>query len=75
VEFGIVIVKEYVLANRFEAQRALQGAAGVFGGRVPVVLMAQDCRGVPEYFGRQDIVRFLSSVPLSAIPWQEFSYN
>jgi hypothetical protein len=75
VEFGIVIVKQHVLANRFEAQRTMQGAAGIFGGGIAVVLMAQDYRGVPQYFGRSDIVRFLSHIPVSAIPWQECAYN
>jgi hypothetical protein len=30
--------------------------------------MAQDAEGRPTYYGRQDIARFLASIPLSAIP-------
>lgn len=50
---------------------AIQGFTPVFG--VPVVLMAQDSRGVPTYYGRPDIVRFLASVPFHTIPWKEFT--
>jgi hypothetical protein len=42
---------------------------------VPVVLMAQDGLGRPTFYGRQDIARFLSGVPLNAIPWREYTIN
>ena len=48
--------------------------APIFGG-VPVVLMAQDNRGRPTYYGRPDISRFMASVPLRAIPWREYTIN
>lgn len=72
IQFGIAIVKRYVLDNQGEAARVAAGFGSVFG-RIPVVLMAQDSRGRPTYFGRPDIVRFLSRVPVSAIPWREYS--
>jgi hypothetical protein len=37
-------------------------AASQLFGRIPVVAMEQDSRGVPTYFGRPDLVRFLASV-------------
>ncbi len=42
---------------------------------VPVVLMAQDTSGRPTFYGRRDIARFLSNVPISAIPWREYTVN
>jgi hypothetical protein len=33
--------------------------------------MAQDGRGRPIFCGRADIAKFMSGVPLSAIPWRE----
>jgi hypothetical protein len=39
------------------------------------VLMAQDTSGRPTYYGRQDISRFLASVPMRAIPWREYALN
>lgn len=35
--------------------------------------MAQDSRGVPEYYGRDDIVRFLAGIPMESLPWKSWS--
>ena len=71
--FAIVIVKPHIVQNRSAAADAVRSFAPVFG--VPVVLMAQDGRGRPTYYGRPDIARFLSSVPLRNIPWREYTIN
>jgi hypothetical protein len=44
-------------------------------GPIPIVLMAQDGRGVPTYQGRPDIVRFLSNVFVEQIPWQRYTLS
>ena len=31
--------------------------------------------GAATYFGRPDIARFLSRVPVSAIPWREYTLH
>lgn len=72
VTFAIVIVKGHVLDNRAEAANVASSFTSVFPG-VPIVLMAQNGHGVPTYFGRPDIVRFLSRVPTRAIPWREYT--
>lgn len=69
--FAIVIVKPHVVQNQSEASDAIRSFFPVFG--VPVVLMAQDNGGRPTFYGRQDIARFLSNVPLNAIPWREYT--
>ena len=75
VTFAIVIVQPHVIdnPNKAEANRIV----GTFQLRVfpgiPVVLMAQDANRTPTYYGRQDIVRFLSGVPVTNIPWQQFT--
>ena len=74
VTFAIVIVKSHVIQHTGEAAKTQQGFSSVFPG-VPIVLMAQDARGVPTYYGRRDIVDFLSKTPMEAIPWKEYSYN
>ncbi|MBW7909508.1 MAG: hypothetical protein H3C50_11455 [Kiritimatiellae bacterium] len=71
--FAVVIVKPHVVQNSSEAAEAIRGFTPVFG--VPVVLMAQDGRGRPTFYGRPDIARFMSSVPLHAIPWREYTIN
>jgi hypothetical protein len=72
VTFDLVIVKKHVIDNSSEASRAIAAFQPVFPG-LPVVLMAQNYRGTPTYYGRQDIARFLASVPLEAIPWKEYT--
>jgi hypothetical protein len=72
VTFAIVVVKRHVVDNSREASRAIHSFRPVFPG-LPIVLMAQDSRGVPTYYGRQDVARFLANVPMSAIPWKEYT--
>jgi hypothetical protein len=74
VEFAVVIVREAVLNNPSESSRVIASFQPLFPG-LPVALMAQDSRGVPTYRGRQDIVNFLASVPIEAIPWSEFTVS
>lgn len=74
VTFAVVVVKRHILNNQASARQAAASFAPLFPG-VPVVLMAQDSRGVPTYLGRQDIVRFLANVPIQAIPWKEYTFS
>lgn len=74
VTFAIVIVKKHVLDDRAQANRTVGSFQPAFPG-LPVVLMAQDRHVRPTYYGRQDIARFLSDVPMQAIPWREYSVN
>jgi len=72
--FAVVVVKRHVTNNRHEASSAIQSFSRCFPG-MPIVLMSQDSRGVPTYFGRRDIANFLSGVPTSAIPWERYTFN
>jgi hypothetical protein len=74
VTFAIVVVKPHVLNSSSECNSARIGFSGVFPG-VPIILMAQDSRGTPTYQGRTDIVRWLSNVHPSRIPWKRYNYN
>ncbi len=74
VTFAVVIVKKSIIDNRFEANNAIRSFQPLFPG-IPVVLMAQDYRGIPNYYGRRDVSRFLASVPPHAIPWKEYTVN
>ncbi|OJW27626.1 MAG: hypothetical protein BGO49_23035 [Planctomycetales bacterium 71-10] len=74
VTFGVVIVKSHVLQNSFEADRMISALMPAFPG-MPVVLMAQDYRGVPTYYGRRDISRFMAGVPLRCVPWREYTLS
>ncbi|MGA3287421.1 MAG: hypothetical protein ABSD46_08340 [Bacteroidota bacterium] len=74
VTFAVVVVKKNVLDNHSEADRMIRAFYQVFPG-VPIVLMAQNYSGVPSYYGRSDIVRFLANIPMESIPWKEYSVN
>lgn len=72
VTFALVVVKSHVAQNRFEAVKAISAIQPHFPG-MPVVLVGQDNRGTPTYFGRPDIARFMASVPMSAVPWKTYT--
>jgi len=74
VTFAIVIVKKHILDNPTEAANAIHGFEKIFPG-LPIVLMAQNHRGIPFYYGRKDITKFLSNIPLGAIPWKNYYLN
>ncbi len=69
ITFGIAIVKPSALRSS-ERDDLRRTYSQIFGA--PTVLMAQDSRGIPEYYGRPDIVNFLSNISISRIPWQEY---
>lgn len=72
ISFAVVVVKPYVIQNSSTACETIRNFQPVFPG-IPVVLMAQDARGVPTYYGRQDIARFMASVPIDAVPWRRYT--
>jgi hypothetical protein len=73
VTFAVAIVREHVMRSPSDRESALAQFTALF--RVPTVLMAQDHRGVAEYWGRRDIVDFMARVPLSRIPWQRYTVS
>ena len=73
VDFAVVLVKPHVISNSTEAGRAICGLTPVF--RVPVVLMAQDARGRPTYYGRRDLSAFMARVPINTVPCRQYTIN
>ena len=74
IRFAVVIVKHRVVQNRCEADKTIRTFQPAFPG-LPVLLMGQDSKGVPTYYGRTDISQFMSNVPLSAVRWQRYTLN
>jgi len=72
ITFAIVIVKKQILDSKEQAEQAIRSFESFFPG-IPIILMAQDSKGIPTYFGRKDIVNFMSKVPLNAVTWKEYS--
>lgn len=73
VEFAVVVVRRHVIASTTSANRTVAAFAAHLGR--PVVLMAQDSHGHPTWYGRRDISRFMSRVPLAAIRWRRITIS
>lgn len=72
--FAVVVVRQGVLNNKLEANRLRTSFAPVFDN-VPIVLMEQNHRGTPMYYGRTDIVDFLAEIDFRRLPWSEWTLN
>ncbi len=72
VTFGIVVARRG--SSSMDKAHLMAMASRMFGG-VPAVAMEQDGRGVPTYFGRPDLVRFLASIPMESIPWKRYTVS
>jgi hypothetical protein len=74
VTFAVVIVKQSIVDNKTQADKALQAFQPIFP-RMPVVLMAQNSRGIPTYYGHRDISQFMSNLPIQCVPWKEYTID
>ncbi|MDP1557710.1 MAG: hypothetical protein Q8K59_11560 [Nitrosomonas sp.] len=74
VTFATTVVKKHILNSQMQCQQTAQSFQPLFPG-IPIVLMGQDARGTPTYWGRKDIVNFLRNVHPSRIPWKEYTCN
>lgn len=71
VTFAIVVVKPQVLTS--SSRESVRASFIPFFGNIPIILMAQDSRGIPTYHGRRDIVQFLAHIDLARIPWKHYN--
>ncbi len=69
----VIRVMSRVLGDRAEAP-ALVAAFGARFRRT-IVLVAQDARGVPTYFGPGPIATVLARMPFDALPWRRYRYR
>lgn len=72
--FAIVIVNSFILDSHTERQKMANSLQPLFP-RKPIVLMARDSNGIPKYWGRKDIVNFLTDIDISRIPWKEYTFS
>jgi hypothetical protein len=72
INFAVVLVKSSVLHGAKSTKDSLVSTFSVEFG-APAVLMAQNTRGVPTYYGRSDLVDWLVNVPPERLPWREFT--
>jgi hypothetical protein len=75
VTFVVVAVRRGALSQSITSR---DNAAREFSAafeNLPVVLMEQDSKGTPRYYGRNDLVRFLASVYVEQLPWRKCSLS
>ena len=71
--FAVAIVKASLGAAGQGVLSETASAVSRYFPGMPIVLMWQDGRGVPTYWGRQDIVKFLANLHISQIPWKRYN--
>lgn len=72
ITFAIVVVKPFVFNSTTSRENTRDRFSSIFPG-MPIILMAQDVRGTPSYYGRTDIVNFLAKIDLRRIPWKTYT--
>ena len=72
VQFAVVVVSEDLVNSPGEADLAIGRFEPVFGG-VPVILVAQNDKGSPVYYGDQGLVQSMADIPLEDMPWKQYS--
>lgn len=72
VTFAIVVVQPSVFNSNTTIDNTRRNFSRLFP-RMPLILMAQNSRGIPTYQGRTDIVKFLKNVHPSRIPWKRYT--
>jgi hypothetical protein len=65
INFGIIVVKDHVIDNHVEADNAVNAWSYEFG--CPTILMGARHH---KLYGRRDLVKFVSNLHLSQIPWR-----
>ena len=72
VRFAVVVFSPSLMSGlRSEREGAVQAFSAKFGA--PAVLMVQDSRGIPIYYGRPDLVGLLEERCPEQLPWREFA--
>ena len=71
VTFAVIHVAPEVTRYTIKSTQTRRALMRFFPG-MPIILMSLTPDGKPEYYGRKDIVEFLSSIRLNQIPWKTY---
>jgi hypothetical protein len=72
IEALIVVVRPWILSDVHEANLYVVAFQYRFGRAI--ILMAQNERGVPTYYGPAAVVQTIAALPFEIIPWQRIPY-
>lgn len=68
VTFAVVSVKDHILHNTHESNKAVEAFSYEFG--CPAVIMGARNH---KLYGRRDLVNFLSRISISRLPWKRWN--
>lgn len=71
VTFALIHVDPSVTTYTAKSTQVRRSLMRFFPG-MPIILMSLTPAGEPRYYGRKDIVAFLSGVRLNQIPWKQY---
>jgi hypothetical protein len=73
VVFGVALMTRSAFDNPTARSEFCSAASSLamFRG-LPLVVAAQDAHGLPTYWGRPDLVRFLAGLFIEQIPWRDY---
>lgn len=75
VTFAVVVVKKSTLSNVVKVNEIIKSfKINVFPG-IPMILMAQDSKSSPTYYGRRNISKFMAHFPIHSVPWKKSSIH
>lgn len=73
VNFAVVLIRRTALQQSMSARADLVAGLSTIFRDNHVILCALDPAGRPEYWGRRDIVRFLSNISFEKLPWAQYN--
>lgn len=74
VTFAIVQVDGNRVNSSIEAEKTIVACQRLFP-LMPIVLMAVRTYDAPTYWGRHDLVNFMSHVDPGRVPWKRYTFH
>jgi len=72
VRFAVCNV-DYETLKSVKKQNTIKNEFAPLFGKIPVIFVSYNSKGIATFVGREDIVNFLSNVDSSQINWREFT--
>lgn len=72
VDSLVVVVPYAILTDAFESELHVIGFYARY--QRPILLVAQNHRGIPTYYGPADLVRIIARLPFESIPYERHVY-
>ena len=71
VTFALIHVDPSVTTYTVKSTQTRRALMRFFPG-MPIILMSLTPAGEPRYYGRKEIVEFLTGIRLNQIPWKQY---